>query len=402
LSSSNLSQIGKSIFDTDLNPIIPLQAKDPFNLYLNQSLIKKKQSVQNITYDNKYISIGYQPMIFDQPIGDKFATLFVISSQQATEEIGSLMQQQASFSISVYAIIIILATGLAFIILVWNKKLKDLVDKKTKELQKSNQNLQSANEQLKVHDKMQKDFINIAAHELRTPIQVIMGNVELATSNPVYMEFDDKNGQFINAISRNVSRLERLTEYILDVAKIESNLLKVKKEQFNINERVEYIVNSFRKRQEACCGDGHAYEKKKNVEFVFIRPKINPIVVEADVVRFEQVVSNLIDNAIKFIDKEKGKVTVSIEVDDSYANRHNSVNDKRKSVTVSVKDNGRGIHPDIFHNLFSKFTSKAEFGTGLGLFISKSIIELHGGKIWADNNRDGIGAAFSFSLPSKD
>ncbi|HYO06907.1 MAG TPA: histidine kinase dimerization/phospho-acceptor domain-containing protein, partial [Phototrophicaceae bacterium] len=218
LSSANLSHIGKSIFDTDLNPIIPSQARKPFNLYLNQSLFDKKQSVQNMTFDNKHMSIGYQPMIFNQPIGDQFATLFVISSHQATDELGSLMQQQKSFSISVYWIIIFLATGLACIILLWNKKLKDMVDKKTMELQKANQNLQSANGQLKVHDKMQKDFINIAAHELRTPIQAIMGNEELDTSDPIYNEFDSKNGQFINAISRNALRLHRLTEYILDVA----------------------------------------------------------------------------------------------------------------------------------------------------------------------------------------
>ena len=98
----------------------------------------------------------------------------------------------------------------------------------------------------------------------------------------------------------------------------------------------------------------------------------------------------------------EGKVTVSIDFDADYANQHNSVKDKKKSVIISVKDNGRGIHPDMFHNLFDKFTSKAEFGTGLGLFISKSIIESHGGKIWADNNKDGRGATLSFSLPLKD
>jgi signal transduction histidine kinase len=402
LSSTNLSHIGKSIFDTDLNPIIPSQAKDQFNIYLNKVLFEKKPSVQNITYDSRHISIGYQPMFFDRPVGDQFATLFVVSSQQATDEISSLMQQQASFGISVYGIIIVLSTGLAFIVLLWNKKLKDMVNKNTKELQKANQNLHLANEQLKVHDKMQKDFINIAAHELRTPIQVIMGNAELATSDPAYKEFDDKNGQFINAISRNASRLHRLTEYILDVAKIESNLLKIKKEELNINEKVKDVVDYFKNKQEAHCNDGHTHKKRKNVEFVFIRPKVNPIIVEADASRFEQVISNLMDNAIKFIDSTEGKVTVSIDFDADYANQHNNVKDKKKSVIISVKDNGRGIHPDMFHNLFDKFTSKAEFGTGLGLFISKSIIESHGGKIWAENNKDGRGATLSFSLPLKD
>ncbi len=403
LSSANLSHIGKSIFDTDLNPIVPSQARNPFNLYLNQSLFEKKQSVQNIAFDNKHMSIGYQPMIFNQPIGDQFATLFVISSHQATDEIGSLMQQQKSFSISVYWIIIFLAAGLACIILLWNKRLKDMVDKKTRELQKANQNLQLANEQLKVHDKMQKDFINIAAHELRTPIQAIMGNAELATSDPTYNEFDGKNGQFINAISRNVLRLNRLTEYILDVAKIDSNQLKIKKETFNINDRVKHVVEYYRNKQETHSNGCYTHKKRKSIEFVFNRPNVNPILVEADMVRIEQIISNLIDNAMKFIDKEEGKITVSVDIGVEYnANQQHSNLEGKKKIIISVKDNGRGIHPEIFYNLFHKFTSKAESGTGLGLFISKSIIESHGGKIWANNNKDGNGATFSFSLPLKD
>ncbi|MBA3285799.1 MAG: HAMP domain-containing histidine kinase [Nitrosopumilus sp.] len=356
-----------------------------------------------MTYDgNKHISVGYQPLFFGQPDGDQFATLFVSSSHLATDEISSLMQQQSTFSISVYVIILSLTTGLALFILFWNKKLKELVNKKTKELQKANQSLQIAYEQLKVHEKMQKDFINIAAHELRTPIQVIMGNAEMALSDPSYREFDNQNGQFVKAISRNASRLHRLSEYILDVALIESNLLKIKKEKFNINERVKFVVDTFRTQQEAAWfGEGSSHKRKKSVELVFAAPKANPIMVEADVVRFEQIVSNLIDNAIKFIDNEVGKVTISVDVANGDSNQHNDAMDKNK-VTISVKDNGRGIHPDMLHNLFHKFTSKAEFGTGLGLFISKSIIRSHGGNIWAKNNDDGKGATFSFSLPLKD
>ncbi len=401
LSSANQSQIGKNIFVTDLNPIIPARSKDTFNLYLNQSFIEKKPRLQNITFDKKHISIGYQNLIFGQPIGDQFATLFVVSSHLTPDKIGSLMQHQAFFSFTVYAIILLLATGMVLIILFWNKKLKEIVDKKTKELQKANQNLQIANEQLKVNDKMQKDFINIAAHELRTPLQTIMGNTEMAISDPLYRKFDYNNGQFLDAISRNTLRIYKLTEYLLDVTRIESGLLNIKKEQFNINEKVKRVVDNFRNNQEAAgCNDNYLYRKKKNVELTFVTPKVNPITVEADEVRIEQVISNLVDNAIKFIDKEPGKVTISVDVMDGDENPHNNVKDKKKLI-VSVKDNGRGIHPDILPNLFHKFTSKAEFGTGLGLFIAKSVIESHGGKVWADNNKDGKGATFSFSLPLK-
>jgi signal transduction histidine kinase len=404
LSSSNLSHIGKNVFETNMSPFIPSKAKDSFDHYLHQSLFEKRTKVQNITYGNRHIAIGYQPLVLGQPIGNQFATLFVISSHLSTDEIGSLIQQQATFSISVYAIILLLATGLAFVVLSWNKKLKELVNKKTKELQKSNQNLKMAYERLKVNDKTQKDFVNIAAHELRTPIQAIMGNAEMAISKPQYRAFDNKNGRILNAISRNALRLHRLTELILDVAKIESNLLKINKEMFNINEKVKQVVDDFRNKHiEALeSSDVYSHKKTKEAELIFAEPKVNSITAEADPVRFEQILSNLIENAIKFIDKEDGKVTISVDVDAEETSNHNGICDIKKKLMVSVKDNGRGIHPDILHNLFDKFTSKAEFGTGLGLFISKSIVEAHGGKIWAKNNNDGKGATFSFSLPLND
>jgi signal transduction histidine kinase len=143
--------------------------------------------------------------------------------------------------------------------------------------------------------------------------------------------------------------------------------------------------------------------RSRNIELTVVKPKTNPIVGYVDIVRFEQAISNLIGNAIKFIDKDAGKVTISVGVVVvEYAkDTHKDIKNK-KNLTISVKDNGRGIHPDMSHKLFHKFTSKAGFGTGLGLFICKNIIEGHGGKIWAENNKDGKGATFSFSLPLED
>jgi signal transduction histidine kinase len=284
------------------------------------------------------------------------------------------------------------------------QKVKEVADKKTKELQKSNQRLQIANEQLKINDKMRRDFVNIAAHELRTPIQAIMGNAEIAMSKPLYRDFDDKNGQFITAINRNASRLHKLTEYLLDVAKIERDTLKIKKEKCDINEKIKHVLAGFGSKQEAEEGiDGFSYKmRSRNIELTVVKPKTNPIVGYVDIVRFEQAISNLIGNAIKFIDKDAGKVTISVGVVVEYAkDTHKDIKNK-KNLTISVKDNGRGIHPDMSHKLFHKFTSKAGFGTGLGLFICKNIIEGHGGKIWAENNKDGKGATFSFSLPLED
>jgi signal transduction histidine kinase len=111
--------------------------------------------------------------------------------------------------------------------------------------------------------------------------------------------------------------------------------------------------------------------------------------VEADKGRLAQVIFNLLDNSLKFTKPivEKGKIHIISEKKDN-------------QVTVSITDTGIGIDPEIFPKLFSRFASKSFSGTGLGLFISKSIIEEHGGKVWAQNNPNGGGATFSFTISS--
>src|SRR5215204_470160 len=244
------------------------------------------------------------------------------------------------------------------------------------QLEESNKQLTEANEQLKVHDKMQKEFINVAAHELRTPIQPILGLSEVLQSKIT----DNEQRLLVDVISRNAKRLQRLTEDILDVTRIESQSLRLSKERFNLNGLVLSIIEEYKKE----IGD----DNKSNIKLLYHPIEDNNIIVEADRHRVTQVTSNLMDNAIKFT-KEGGGGTVSINI-------------KKESnswVIVSVKDTGGGIDPEIMPRLFTKFTSKSFKGTGLGLFISKSIIEAHGGKIWAENNIDGKGATFSFSLP---
>jgi signal transduction histidine kinase len=118
-----------------------------------------------------------------------------------------------------------------------------------------------------------------------------------------------------------------------------------------------------------------------------------PIFVEADKIRIFQVISNLLSNAIKFTDKG-GTVSISIEKRDG-----TEAEKKKQDAIVSIRDSGAGIAPEIRHRLFSKFATKSDRGTGLGLFISKSIVEAHGGKIWAENNPDGRGVTFYFTLP---
>jgi signal transduction histidine kinase len=240
----------------------------------------------------------------------------------------------------------------------------------------SNKKLESANKQLESHDKMQEDFINVAAHELRTPIQPILGLAQVLRSR---RDKDNNNSKemaeevyLLDVMIRNARRLQRLAEDILDVTKIESHSLILRKERFNLIDLMSEVIQDIRNQ----INNGkvkliHQFDK----DFIFV---------EADRSRISQVVYNLLSNSLKFT--EEGTISVVVEEKDSHA-------------TISIKDAGTGIDSEIFPRLFSKFASKSFEGTGLGLFISKSIIEDHGGKIWAENNVDGKGATFSFSLP---
>jgi two-component system sensor histidine kinase VicK len=235
--------------------------------------------------------------------------------------------------------------------------------------------LETANEQLKIQGKMQKEFINIAAHELRTPIQPILGLSEVLHSK----EEDEEKRRLMEIISRNAKRLRHLTEDILDTSKIESQSLKLNKEQFNINDLISNVVQDYRNQIKKDDNITLLYESKNDINF---------FVVEADRYRITQVISNLLNNAIKFT--KEGTVSITLE---------KKKEDNQQEVLVSVKDSGTGIHSDILPRLFSKFATKAEIGTGLGLFISRNIVEAHGGRIWGENNIDGMGARFSFTLP---
>jgi two-component system sensor histidine kinase VicK len=230
-------------------------------------------------------------------------------------------------------------------------------------------------EQLKINDKMQKEFINIAAHELRTPIQPILSLSQILQSN---INNSAQQQEFLDAIVRNARRLQRLTENILDVSKIESQSLQLKKERFSLNEKIRNVINGVN-------NQGGFRNNNSNVVPILFEPK-EDVLVEADKVRIYEVISNLLKNAIQFT--KEGTITIAAEEKVDY-----------NEIQVSVKDTGIGIDPEILPRLFTKFASKSVTGTGLGLFISKAIVEAHGGKIWAQNNTDGKGATFAFSLP---
>jgi signal transduction histidine kinase len=244
--------------------------------------------------------------------------------------------------------------------------------------------LEAANEELKQKDRLKDEFINIAAHELRTPIQPILGLSEVLRSRKVSdLGLNIADDEFLSIIIRNAKRLQQLSADILDIAKIEGHTLILKKDQFDVNEIISDAVVDYRNQIEK---DG----KNRNEWNLLYKNSGQDIFIEADKGRITQVISNLVSNAVKFT--KVGTVTVAAEKVEE--------ND-RQQVIISIKDTGTGIDPEMLPKLFTKFATKSDKGTGigLGLFISKSIVEAHGGRIWAENNKDGKGATFAFSMP---
>jgi len=266
----------------------------------------------------------------------------------------------------------------------WSSNLNDEVKRRTRELNESNKQLAVANEQLKLHDKMQKEFINVASHEIKTPTQAILGYTEILRKHP------EKREQISEALHRNANRLRRLTNDILDVTRIESQTLKLEKEKFSLTDLTSSIVDDFK----------NDIQKKGNNFALLYNPDYN-LVVQADKGRITQVISNLIDNALKFT--KEGSISIDVV---KKRRNEDGKNNSQGEVIVSVNDTGIGIDPEILPRLFTKFATKSDIGgTGLGLFISKSIVEAHGGKMWAQNNNSMInngqerGATFYFTLP---
>ena len=256
------------------------------------------------------------------------------------------------------------------------------------QLNDTNQQLALANEQLKIHDKMQVEFINVASHEMKTPTQSILGYSQLLDKHP------EKREEIIHGILRNAIRLQKLTNDILEVARIESQTLKLNIEKFNLNDLILRIVEDNYTNQLENVEDSNRVKISFDYKLIRFKKNNNIIAVQGDKERIAQVFSNLLSNAIKFTAKEEERnISIDIKV------QHEANNNNNNQVIVSIRDTGLGISPEILPRLFTKFVTTSFEGTGLGLFISKSIVEAHGGRIWAENNADGRGARFYFSLP---
>lgn len=277
----------------------------------------------------------------------------------------------------------------------------------------------------------QAEFISIAAHELKTPIIPILGTIELLQDqlNDIGKEDINIRRSDFETLSRNAQRLERIASNILEVTRIENQSLNLRLEYFDLIEVVLNVIKDFtryptynekhldiklllpqlrpksiqestikrnKRKQEAQNEDEDANEKQQQQR----------IYVHADKIRITQVISHIIDNALKTTVERDIRNNFNMSVDREYATRSIVLitiekNQDSREVVISVRDEGKGIEPEMSDRLFEKFATKSLFGTGLGLYISKNIVEAHGGRIWGANNDIGMGATFAFSLPIK-
>jgi signal transduction histidine kinase len=378
LYSKNRNVVGKNYLTSEFQDLIPPEIKNVYNNILASSLTGGS-GLRDISFNDNKTTIAYQPITLD---GELLWSLYISTPHSLASNVGYLINQQKNFSTIVIIVVGSMAFGIAFLILSWNKRLEGAVKSRTTQLKKTNESLiesnsllASANKQLEIHDNMQKEFINVAAHELRTPIMPILGEAELIENDISDNESARISREQISSIIRNAKRLDRLAADILDVTNIEGKSLKLNKTTFDIDDILSQLVTEYSRQIEKDV----AKNKKIKISYEALH-----VMILADNYRITQVISNIINNAIKFTDQ--GIITIIGNADSA-------------ELTIKISDTGKGIDNEIINRLFDKFVSRSEQGTGLGLFISKNIIEAHGGRIIGFNNENGTGATFVIVLP---
>lgn len=380
------SLVGKNYLSADFQSLVSEEIKNSYNSFINSSLRDRNGGVNDIELPNtdSVVTMAYQPVRIG---AEHLWTLYVSVPHRLASEVGVLIDQLSTFSTIVVITTACVAIFISFIVLSWNRRLDNAVRTRTGQLKEinnslgeANRRLGVANKQLKVHDKMQKEFINVAAHELRTPIMPILGEAQyierqFMASKPLVAVENEQ----VESIMRNARRLVRLASDILDVTRIESKNLRLNKEAFDLDIVIRSALEDTKNALKA------DEERSNHVRLQY--ESIGESLVNADKGRIYQVVYNLLANSVKFT--QEGFIRVTVEKNPA-------------DIVVRVRDTGKGIDPDIMTRLFTKFSTKSETGTGLGLFICKSIVEAHGGKIWAKNNIDGKGSTFSFTLSCGD
>ncbi|GEM_PF-1783256 len=396
-----------------------------FLRFMREGLVQNNTGVADFELYGKAAALAYAPVMVNNV---RVMTAYTSAQYFFALDVASAIQHQAELNAIFITTIGASALAASIVVLTWNKRLKLLVGARTKELQSSNESLETrtkelnkaneillektdmlekmtksleklneelavsnkrleaANEQLKAHDENQREFINIAAHELRTPIMPILGvadSLENAAKNDSGQDIRLSKPE-LDMLIRNAKKLLNLSSDILHVARIDSNSLELKKESVDLNDLVADAVM-----------DAEKSLPKGSDVIVDFEPLATGIMVQADRSKLMEVLSNLLNNAIKFTSSGTIKVVTDRQ---GHIDAARALNDN--TALVQVIDTGKGIDPTVMPKLFTKFTTKPETGgTGLGLYISKAIIEAHGGRIWAENNKDRSGAIFSFALP---
>jgi signal transduction histidine kinase len=360
----NKALIGKNFFD-DYTQNFTNHNKQLNTLISNVLAGKSGHALYSITSGERLTS-GYPVYIGREPTFFVFA---VTPTESLYSQIKDILASQESETFLLLTFITISAGVLIFFLLIWTRRLDKAVEKRTQQLTALNEVLSMANQRLEEQEKAERSFLNIAAHELRTPTQAIMGYAEMLKMNP-------STNKYLDSILNNADRLQRLIEDMLDITRIENNLLTLRKEAIYVDELVQKIVDDYADKISA---------GKKNIQLEIGR--LDHAKVFVDKSRLQQVISNLLNNAINFT--PSGAIKIDIVAD----------NLVEKRLIISISDSGSGVDPSIQSRLFQKFASKSQNGTGLGLFIAKSIVEAHGGKIWYERNPNKNGAVFKFTLP---
>lgn len=383
------SIIGESLYSSANQKIIPDSRKHFVNDLFRKVIAGQTYTTQFDLGDGSRIVTGKPINIDAKPV---YFLNVPTPFSQILSPVQDLLHTELLLNVIVLMAFTITMSYLIFIMSQWGNKMNKEVKKRTyeiedankslreraiemqrlnRDLDEANQKIKVAHENLKVHDKLQKEFVNVVAHELRTPVQSIIGFTQMLELNPENRSF------YMERLKRNTARLERLTTDTLDVARIESGTFKLSKEKSNLRELINNTIEDFTLTVRN--------DKRKNKLKVIFDDSEN-LILSLDKSRIAQVVSNLLSNADKFT--KNGDIVIKI-----------TTYNQRKEIEVKVIDTGQGIDKEILPRLFNKFVTKSDIGTGIGLYISKQIILAHGGRIWGKNNENAKGAEFGFNLP---
>lgn len=402
LYSGNQSNIGESVFSSTIQNSIPASLKQEFDALLNQSL-QGNAGLQDISYQGVTGTIAYEPIFVNATTSSgslvpvQFGVLYVTAVDTLGTGANALIGQDRFVSLVIILGIAAVFGGFILTSLRWNRQLDEAVRQKTSDLL-------IANQELDTKSKAERDLMNITAHEIRTPTQSILANTEILrkTIRPalglpsrelstVEESLDslaielapEEMVELVDSSYRNAQRLQRLTQNILEVARIDNKTSHLETEKFDL---IELVRQSVRDQQGPLNQNSGS---RKNLTEIIFEPKQMSLIVNADRTKISEVMTNLLDNAIRFSNENGGNVEITTGKVDGFAQ-------------VKVRDEGGGIDQEILPKLFTKFATKT--GTGLGLYISKAFVEAHGGEIKAENMScapDGKkpGAIFTFTLP---